>query len=50
VIRQRFKMRRKVKALAAEGRMSAIMLSSLPISAWMLIGNLAMYRLVNFRI
>ena len=80
VIRQRFKMRRKVKALAAEGRMSAIMLSSLPIGvffmihlvspdfygsvwqfdltkmilaaagAWMLIGNFAMYRLVNFRI
>jgi tight adherence protein B len=80
VIRQRFKMRRKVKALAAEGRMSAIMLSSLPIAvffmihlvspdfygsvwefdltkmilaaagAWMLIGNFAMYRLVNFRI
>jgi tight adherence protein B len=80
VIRQRFKMRRKVKALAAEGRMSAIMLSSLPIGvffmihlvspdfygsvwqfdltkmilaaagAWMLIGNFAMYRMVNFRI
>jgi tight adherence protein B len=80
VIRQRFKMRRKVKALAAEGRMSALMLSSLPIGVffviqfvspdfygsvwqfdltkmvlagaigWMLIGNLAMYRLVNFRI
>jgi tight adherence protein B len=31
VIRQRFKMRRKVKALAAEGRMSAMILSSLPI-------------------
>ncbi len=80
VIRQRFKMRRKVKALAAEGRMSALMLSSLPIGVffmihfvspdfygsvwqfgltkmvlgaaicWMLVGNLAMYRLVNFRI
>jgi tight adherence protein B len=80
VIRQRFKMRRKVKALAAEGRMSALMLSSLPIGVffviylispefygsvweydltkmtlggalcWMLIGNLAMYRMVNFRI
>lgn len=80
VIRQRFKMRRKVKALAAEGRMSALMLSSLPIGVflmiqfvspdfygsvwhfdltkmvlagavgWMLLGNLAMYRLVNFRI
>jgi tight adherence protein B len=80
VIRQRFKMRRKVKALAAEGRMSALMLSSLPIAVffvihliapdfygsvwqfdltkfvlagailWMLLGNLAMYRLVNFKI
>jgi len=79
VIRQRFKMRRKVKALAAEGRMSAIM-SSLPIGVffviylvspdfygsvwkfdltkyvlacaigWMLVGNLAMYKLVNFKI
>jgi len=80
VIRQRFKMRRKVKALAAEGRLSAMMLSSLPIGVffvihfispefygsvwqydltkmmlggavfWMLLGNLVMYRLVNFRI
>jgi len=80
VIRQRFKMRRKVKALAAEGRLSALMLSSLPIGVffvinfispefygsvwqydltkmmlggaifWMLLGNLVMYRLVNFRI
>lgn len=31
VIRDRFKMRRKIKALAAEGRASAIILSSLPI-------------------
>jgi tight adherence protein B len=31
VIRQRFKMRRKIRALAAEGRASAIILSSLPI-------------------
>jgi tight adherence protein B len=30
VIRQRFKMRRKIRALAAEGRASAIVLSSLP--------------------
>jgi tight adherence protein B len=30
VIRQRFKMRRKVRALASEGRASAIILSSLP--------------------
>jgi tight adherence protein B len=80
VIRQRFKMRRKIKALAAEGRASAIILSSLPIGifaaiqfvtpdfyasvwhesltkiglavagAWMGVGNLIMYRLVNFRI
>jgi tight adherence protein B len=80
VIRQRIKMRRKVKALAAEARMSAIMLSSLPIAVffmihlvspdfygsvwqfdltklilaaaggWMLLGNFAMYRMVNFRI
>ena len=80
VIRQRFKMRRKVKALAAEGRMSALMLSSLPIGVffvihfispefygsvwhfdltkmilggaicWMMVGNLVMYRLVNFKI
>jgi tight adherence protein B len=80
VIRQRFKMRRKVKALASEGRMSALILSSLPIgmfvivqvvspdfyasvwpydltkmglagaAAWMAIGNLVMYRMVNFKI
>jgi tight adherence protein B len=80
VIRQRFKMRRKVRALAAEGRASALILSSLPILmfgvvqlvapdfygsvwrfeitkvvlglaiCWMLIGNLAMYKLVNFKI
>jgi tight adherence protein B len=80
VIRQRFKMRRKIHALAAEGRASALILSSLPVlmfviiqllvpsfyakvwnedltkislavaGGWMLIGNLIMYRLVNFRI
>jgi tight adherence protein B len=80
VIRQRFKMRRKIRALAAEGRASALILSSLPVlmfiiiqlfvpsfyakvwnedmtkvalamaGAWMGIGNLIMYRLVNFRI
>lgn len=32
VIRQRFKMRRKIKALAAEGKFSAIILSALPIA------------------
>jgi tight adherence protein B len=80
VIRQRFKMRRKIRALAAEGRASALILSSLPIGiflaiqfvapnyynsiwnesitklclmiagGWMGIGNLVMYRMVNFRI
>jgi tight adherence protein B len=80
VIRDRFKMRRKIKALAAEGRASALILSSLPLGifaviqlvapefyasvwnqdltkiglaaagTWMGIGNLIMYRLVNFRI
>jgi tight adherence protein B len=80
VIRQRFKMRRKIRALAAEGRASALILSSLPIGifliiqfvapdfyksvwhqdltkiglatagAWMLFGNLIMWRMVNFRI
>ena len=80
VIRMRFKMRRKIRALAAEGRASALILSSLPIAmfliiqlvapdfyanvwdipltkhvllvagTWMGIGNLVMYRLVNFRI
>ena len=80
VIRQRFKMRRKVKALAAEGRASALILSSLPIlmfgvvqvvspdfygsvwqfditrmilgiaGGWMLVGNLTMYKMVNFKI
>ena len=80
VIRQRFKMRRKIKALAAEARASALILSALPIGvfaviqlispqfyasvwqydltkmclgmalAWMLTGNLIMYRMVNFKI
>jgi tight adherence protein B len=80
VIRQRFKMRRKIRALAAEGRASAMILSSLPIAmfliiqlvapdfyasvwheditktalmlagGWMGIGNLIMFRMVNFRI
>jgi tight adherence protein B len=80
VIRQRFKMRRKIKALAAEGRFSAFILSGLPIAmflvlqlmapdfyggvwkidmtkivlacagGWMLMGNLIMFRLVNFKI
>ncbi len=80
VIRLRFKMRRKIKALAAEGKFSALFLSALPIviffllrmvapefydsvwkfdltkiglglaATWMLMGNVAMYKLVNFRI
>ena len=80
VIRERFKMRRKIRALAAEGRASAMILSSLPIlmflviqvitpdfyasvwheditkialamaGGWMGMGNLIMYRMVNFRI
>ena len=80
VIRERFKMRRKIRALASEGRASALILSSLPIGmffvvnivapnfyasvwhedltkiiltiagCWMGIGNLIMYRMVNFRI
>jgi tight adherence protein B len=79
-IRQRFKMRRKIKALAAEGKFSAFFLSGLPIAiffllglvapdfygsvrdqqvtkvglglaaGWMGIGNMIMYRMVNFRI
>jgi tight adherence protein B len=80
VIRQRFKMRRKIRALAAEARASAMILSSLPIAmfaiinfvtpefylsvwqydltkillgvaaCWMGIGNVIMFRMVNFRI
>jgi tight adherence protein B len=80
VIRQRFKMRRKIRALAAEGRASAMILSSLPIAmffiiqfvapefyasvwdepltktalamagCWMGVGNIIMFRMVNFRI
>jgi tight adherence protein B len=37
VIRQRFKMRRKIRALAAEGRASALILSSLPIAIFLAI-------------
>lgn len=80
VIRERFKMRRKIKALASEGRASAMILSSLPIgmfaivyflvpnfygaiwdqnmtkvglllaACWMGVGNIIMFRMVNFRI
>jgi tight adherence protein B len=37
VIRERFKMRRKIKSLAAEGRASAMILSSLPIAMFLVI-------------
>ena len=37
VIRQRFKMRRKIRALASEGRASAMILSSLPIGMFLII-------------
>jgi tight adherence protein B len=80
VIRLRFKMRRKIKALASEGRFSALLLSSLPIAmflilqmmspefygsvwhieatkialgaagAWMLVGNLIMHKMINFKV
>jgi tight adherence protein B len=80
VIRQRFKMRRKIRALAAEGRASAMILSGLPIglfvviqfiapefygpvwnehlthvllfasAGWMAVGNLVMFKMVNFKI
>ncbi len=41
VIRQRFKMRRKIKALAAEGRFSAIVLSALPIVMFIVLQGMA---------
>jgi tight adherence protein B len=80
VIRMRYKMRRKIKALAAEGKFSAFFLSGLPVvvflllnvatpdfyssvwdksmtkiglgcaAGWMVLGNLLMYRMVNFKI
>jgi tight adherence protein B len=80
VIRERFKMRRKIKALAAEGKFSALFLSGLPVAiffllnivapdfyavvwnqsltkmglalaaTWMVLGNIVMYRMCNFRI
>jgi tight adherence protein B len=37
VIRERFKMRRKIRSLAAEGRASALILSSLPIGMFLVI-------------
>jgi tight adherence protein B len=80
VIRNRFKMRRKIRALAAEGRASAMILSALPIgiffvifwmvpdfygvvwdvpltkqlvagaAVWMIVGNIIMFKMVNFKI
>jgi tight adherence protein B len=80
VIRMRIKMRRKVSALSAEGRFSAIILTGLPLvlfgaiqvvapdfygevwddhltktvlaltAAWMIAGNIVMYKMINFRI
>ena len=41
VIRLRFKMRRKVRALAAEGRASAMILASLPIAMFGIINLVA---------
>ena len=80
VIRERFKMRRKIRSLASEGRASALILSSLPVAmffivfflvpdfygsvwhesmtkiglglaaCWMGVGNIIMFRMVNFKI
>src|SRR5256714_2012123 len=80
VIRERFKMRRKIRALAAEGKFSALFLSGLPVviflllnvvapdfyaivwnqsltkmglglaATWMVLGNIVMYKMCNFRI
>jgi tight adherence protein B len=80
VIRERFKMRRKIRALAAEGKFSALFLSGLPVviffllqvvapefyaivwnqsltkmgltiaGTWMILGNIVMYKMCNFRI
>jgi tight adherence protein B len=41
VIRQRFKMRRKIRALAAEGRASAMILSALPVGLFIVIQFIA---------
>ncbi|NJO32190.1 MAG: type II secretion system F family protein [Rhodospirillales bacterium] len=80
VVRERLRMRLKVKAMSAEGRFSAVILSVLPLglfailwviaphfygeiwdlplvkpvllatAAWLIIGNIVMYRLVRFEI
>jgi tight adherence protein B len=41
VIRERFKMRRKVKALASEGKFSALFLSALPVAIFLMIRYVA---------
>ena len=41
VIRQRFKMRRKIKALAAEGRFSAMFLSGVPVALFLVLKVIA---------
>jgi tight adherence protein B len=41
VIRQRFKMRRKIRALASEGRFSAILLSGLPLAMFLILQGIA---------
>jgi tight adherence protein B len=41
VIRLRFKMRRKIKALAAEGRFSALLLSGLPVAMFFILKSIA---------
>lgn len=41
VIRQRFKMRRKIRGLAAEGRFSALLLSALPVAMFFVLKFLA---------
>jgi tight adherence protein B len=41
VIRLRFKMRRKVRALAAEGRFSAILLSGVPVALFLVLRLIA---------
>jgi tight adherence protein B len=41
VIRQRFKMRRKVRALAAEGRFSAMLLSGVPVALFLVLRLIA---------
>lgn len=41
VIRLRFKMRRKIRALASEGKFSALFLSGLPVAIFLLLGLIA---------